>query len=113
MHEYSIVQALLDRVAVEARTHDAISVHRIRVQLGEQSGVEADLLEAAFEMARIRTLCENATLEIVPVAAKWECRTCGAEISRGQILRCSLCQAPARMVSGDEIVLEQIEMEAA
>jgi len=113
MHEYSIVQALLDRVATEARMHDAISVHRIRVQIGEQSGVESDLLEAAFEMARTRTLCENATLEIVPVAAQWECTTCGAQIAAGQILRCSLCETPARMVSGDEIVLERIEMEAA
>ena len=113
MHEYSIVQALLDRVAAEARTHGATTVQRIRVQIGEQSGVESDLLDAAFELARVRTLCENATLEIVPVEAKWACPVCGAEIRSGEILRCSLCETPARLVSGDEIVLERIEMEAA
>ena len=43
MHEYSIVQALLDRVAAEARSHGAVAVHRIRVQIGEASGVESDL----------------------------------------------------------------------
>ena len=113
MHEYSIVQALLDRVASEARAHSATVVHRIRVQIGEAAGVESDLLATAFELARTRTLCEAAELEIVPVAARWECRNCGAEIQAGQILRCVLCEQPARLVQGDEIVLERIEMEAA
>lgn len=113
MHEYSIVQALLDRVAAEARAHSAIAVHRIRVQIGEASGVEPDLLETAFELARTRTLCEAADLEIVTVPARWECGNCGAEIAPGQILRCLLCEQPARMVQGDEIVLQRIEMEAA
>lgn len=113
MHEYSIVQALLDRVAVEVRAHDAIAVHRIRVQIGEASGVEPDLLETAFEMARTRTPCESADLEIVAIPARWECGQCGAEIPAGQILKCVLCERPARLVQGDEIVLERIEMEAA
>jgi len=113
MHEYSIVLALLDRVAAEARAHSATTVHRIRVQIGEASGVEPDLLETAFELARTQTLCDAAELEIVPVAARWECGNCGAEINAGQILRCPLCEQPARLVQGDEIVLERIEMEAA
>ena len=113
MHEYSIVQALLDRVESEARAHGAATVQRIRVQIGEQSGVESDLLETAFELARTRTICDGASLEIVPVSARWACPVCQAEIPTGEILRCRLCETPARMVSGDEIVLERIEMEAA
>ena len=113
MHEYSIVQALLDRVAAEARAHGALAVHRIRVQIGEASGVESDLLETAFELARTGTLCEAAELEIVLVPAKWECANCGAEIAAGEILRCLLCERPAQLVQGDEIVLERLEMEAA
>ena len=113
IHEYSIVQALLDRVAEEARSHGARIVHRLRVQIGEQSGVESELLAAAFELARERTLCERADLEIVPVPARWQCDLCRREIEPGQVLRCPVCEAPARMVSGDEIVLERIEMEAA
>jgi len=34
MHEYSLIQALLDRVAEEARKHDAVAVHHIRVKVG-------------------------------------------------------------------------------
>jgi len=113
MHEYSIVQALLDRVAAEARAHEAIAVHRIRVQIGEASGVESDLLATAFELARTETLCATAELEIVPVAARWVCPGCGTEIVVGEVLRCRLCEQPARLAQGDEIVLERIEMEAA
>ena len=113
MHEYSIVQALLDRVAAEARTHSAIAVHRIRVQIGEVSGVETELLETAFDLARTETICDNAELEIVPVPARWKCDSCGANIDRGEILRCLLCDLPVRLAAGDEIILERIEMEAA
>lgn len=113
MHEYSIVQALLEQVSSEARTHGAATVHKIRVQIGEASGVESDLLQTAFELARMRTICDAAELEIVPVAARWECDKCGAVIQTGEILRCKPCGQPARLVQGDEIVLERLEMEAA
>ena len=38
MHEYSIVQALIDRVQKEADAHGAEAVHGIRVRIGEISG---------------------------------------------------------------------------
>jgi hydrogenase nickel incorporation protein HypA/HybF len=113
MHEYSIVQALLDRVEAEARTHEATLVYRVRVRIGEFAGVEPELLRSAFELVRESTLCAGAELEIVPSAAVWECRDCGTSIPRGAVLRCRICEGPARLASGDEILLEQIEMEAA
>ena len=113
MHEYSIVQALLERVEAEARGHNATQVHRVRVRIGELAGVECDLLESAFDLARGSDLCRAAKLEIVPTAAVWECRECRAEIPSGGILRCPRCRGPASLSSGDEILLEQIEMEAA
>ena len=111
MHEYSIVSALLARVEAEARVHGAEKVHSIRVQIGELSGVEKDLLEAAYELARERTLCEKAELEIVPVEARWACRSCKTTIPKGAILRCSDCDLPAELAAGDEILLERVEME--
>jgi Zn finger protein HypA/HybF involved in hydrogenase expression len=47
------------------------------------------------------------------VEAQWECGTCLAAIARGAALRCTACGQPARLRSGDEIMLDQIEMEAA
>lgn len=113
MHEYSIVEALLHRVEAEARIRRALSVGRIRVALGELSGVDPELLSTAYEVFRERTLCQEAEMEIRTVPAHWVCSGCGLPIAPGQILRCPDCQEPARLASGDEIVLEQIEMEVA
>ncbi len=111
MHEYSIVEALMGRVESEARTRRAISVGRIRVALGELSGVDPELLSKAYEVFREKTLCETADLEIRTVPARWACPSCGLPLAPGEILRCPSCQIPARLEAGDEIVLEQIEME--
>lgn len=111
MHEYSIVSALLARVEAEARAHGAETVHRIRVQIGELSGVETELLESAYELARERTMCERAELEIVPIEARWACSSCKSSIPRGAVLRCPDCDLPAALAAGDEILLERVEME--
>ena len=113
MHEYSIIQALVARVEAEARARGASSVERVRVALGELSGVEPDLLASAYEVFRERTVCHGATLEIRTVPAAWVCPACGGALARGVVLRCPTCNLPARLASGDEILLEQIEMEVA
>jgi len=113
MHEYSIVQALLERVESEAALRGARSVARLTVSIGELSGVEADLLAKAYETFRERTICERAELEIRPVGARWECPSCRTPFERGALLRCATCDSPARLAAGDEIVLDRIEMEVA
>ena len=113
MHEYSIVGELISRVEAEARAHGAASVHRIQVRIGELAGVEIELLESAYAVFREKTICSNARLEIDPIPARWACPQCRRSISRGEVLRCTHCQVPARLESGDEIILDRIEMEVS
>jgi hydrogenase nickel incorporation protein HypA/HybF len=111
MHEYSIVQALMERVEAEARARRATAVHRLSVRIGELSGVEVNLLTAAYETFRERTICEKAELDLQTIAARWECPGCGGTIDRGERLTCGRCARPARLAAGDEIMLDRIEME--
>lgn len=111
MHEYSIVQALVERVDAEARARHATAVHRLSVRIGELSGVEVDLLTTAYETFRERTICERAKLDLHFVPARWECPRCRGTIGRGDFLTCPACAVPARLVEGDEIMLDRIEME--
>ncbi len=111
MHEYSIVHALLEKVEASAREHHATAVHSIRVRIGELAGVEPDLFASAFELCRSNTLCSGAQLDVVPSPAVWSCPQCAHSIANGEILSCPLCKVPARLSSGDEILLERIEME--
>jgi hydrogenase nickel incorporation protein HypA/HybF len=110
MHEYSLVSALVDRVLQEARARDAVAVHRLAVRIGALSGVEPELFASAFTLCR-QGLLENATLDIRRAQTAWECPRCGAAIPEGAPLHCGSCDLPARLSSGDEILLEQIEME--
>ena len=111
MHEYSIVEALIERVNAEARARGATSVHRLSVRIGELSGVEVELLSTAYDTFRQRTICEDAALVLQIVPARWACPDCGDTIARGAVLTCPSCAMPARLVQGDEIVLDRIEME--
>ena len=111
MHEYSIVQALYDKVLAEAVARGATSVSGLTVRLGALSGVDAGLLDTAWKTFRVRTLCEQAPLQIETVAAKWACSRCGMDVAPGGILTCPACEAPARLKQGDEIILARIEME--
>jgi hydrogenase nickel incorporation protein HypA/HybF len=111
MHEYSIVQALMARIEEQVGAHGAVAVHRVSVRIGELSGVEPDLLASAFDLVRDGTSCGGATLDIRRVPAAWECRACGAGIPAGGPLRCASCGGAARLARGDEIVLDQLELE--
>ncbi len=111
MHEYSIIQSLVDEVESVARRHAGASVHAVYVGIGELAGVDAGLLQTAYDTFRAGTMCEAAELTIRRVAARWHCPACQASIDRGEILRCPLCNEPARLAAGDEIVLERVELE--
>lgn len=113
MHEYSIVQALLDRVEREAVERSATAIHRLHLRIGELSGVEVDLLTTAFDTFKSRSVSQHAELVVHPVAAVWTCPGCGLELTRGQVLRCPECALPARLSQGGEIFLDRIEMEVA
>ena len=111
MHEYSIVQALMERVAAEARARRAVAVHRLSIQVGELAGVDVGLLATAYETFRERTICARAALDVQTIPARWECPGCLRAIARGERLRCPVCALPARLAAGDEFVLDRIEME--
>jgi len=85
VHEYSIVQALVERVGAEARARRATAVHRLAIRIGELSGVEPELLRTAYETFRERTICEGAALDVQVVAARWECPGCGRAVGRGEL----------------------------
>jgi hydrogenase nickel incorporation protein HypA/HybF len=70
MHEYSIVQALLERVGEEAEAHGASRVHRVRVAIGELAGVEIELLRTAYDTIRRHTVCDGAPLDVRCVEAR-------------------------------------------
>ena len=113
MHEYSIVQSLIERIDRELAANNGTHVHRVEVAIGELAGVEVELLKTAFETFREGTSCANATIEVHSIAASYRCFFCDRPIARKSVLQCPECKRPARLESGDEILLERVEMEVA
>jgi hydrogenase nickel incorporation protein HypA/HybF len=111
MHEYSIVASLVERVQREVVARPGAVVRRLHVRIGELAGVELELLRTAFETFRERSVCDGAELDIESVPAVWQCSRCDRAIAPGTVLRCPDCKRPARLASGDDIILERIEME--
>jgi hydrogenase nickel incorporation protein HypA/HybF len=111
MHEYSIALDLLRSIEAAAAPYEAAAVQRVHLRIGELAGVEAELLSSAFELVRPGTICATAELEIETSPAVWCCSLCGKPIATGAPLTCPHCDVPARMDSGDEIMLQRLEME--
>jgi len=113
MHEYSIVQSLIDQVEIQATRAGAVGVHTLTVQIGESSGVDAGLLKTAFDTFREKTICAKAELLIERVAVQWECPKCGEPPKPNGPLRCSTCEVPVKLTAGSEIILSRLELEVA
>lgn len=112
MHEYSLVQALVERVEAEAARRKATAVHRLQVRIGELSGVDPELFQTAYDTFREGTICAEAPLALERVAATWSCPRCGRRIARGAPLRCDDCGEPARLdEGGDALTLMRVELE--
>jgi hydrogenase nickel incorporation protein HypA/HybF len=111
MHEYSLVLSLIERVEQEMKTHHATSAQRIVVSVGELSGVEAELLASAFEIARESTLLKDTELAVTRVPARWRCSNCNNEVNSRMSLTCDACGGQAKLVEGGEILFESVELE--
>lgn len=113
MHEYSIVQAMFDQIAETARAHHAQRVRHVTVRVGQSAGVEIALLRTAYDTFRSGTLCADAPIDIEEVPVRWGCPAGHGEIGPGMGLTCPECHRPARLISGDEIILDRLELEVA
>ena len=111
MHEYSIVQAMYEQIERQAAQRGAIAVKRVYVRIGRSAGVDVPLLRTAWETFRVKTLCDDAPLEVDEVPERWACPDGHGDLVPGRPLTCETCGRPARMVSGDEIILERLELE--
>ena len=115
MHELSVCLALIDQVERIARDRNSSAVSRIVIKLGPLSGVEAQLLRRSYPMAATGTVAEHAELKIDTSSVVVHCSQCGSEseVTANRLL-CSSCgDYRTRIVSGDEMILQSVELQQA
>ncbi|MCB1493360.1 MAG: hydrogenase maturation nickel metallochaperone HypA [Rhodobiaceae bacterium] len=112
MHELAVCQSLIRETEKVAEKHGARRVTRLVVAIGPLSGVEAPLLERAFEIARFGTVADGAVLEIETMPVTVWCGDCEAEsVVPANALLCDRCGTwKVSVRSGDELLLKRLEL---
>ncbi len=113
MHEYSIVQSLLDSCEENAAKNNAKKVTKVVVKIGVMSGVEPELLKTAFDTFKEKTICQDAEfiINIQPVVVK--CNNCLVESTLQKLeYRCPKCKSTQLdILDGEEMYLMQLELQ--
>jgi hydrogenase nickel incorporation protein HypA/HybF len=121
VHELAVAQALVDQVdtvidrhAASQDQHAAWRASLIRVRIGPLAGVVPELLASAFPLAAAGRRMQHAALEFAHAPIRVHCQTCGAETDAAMNrLLCGACgDWHTRIVSGDELLLESVELES-
>lgn len=113
MHEFSIVNALLDMCEQNAKDHDMAKVLKVEIKIGKLSGVEPHLLETAFNTFKEGTMCDGAIFEMHLQDVILHCNECNKEsIILNNVFECPLCKSTeCRVVDGEDMYLMRLEME--
>jgi hydrogenase nickel incorporation protein HypA/HybF len=110
MHEYSIVQALINQCDDIVKENEATEVEKLTVKIGVLSGVEPDLLQTAFDTFKKGTVCENAEYiqYLQPVVI--QCNDCQAESEiKNDEYNCPKCNSSSfDIIDGEDLILMQL-----
>ncbi|MBN2964151.1 hydrogenase maturation nickel metallochaperone HypA [Sulfurospirillum sp. T05] len=113
MHEFSIVNALLDLCEKNAKENSASQVLKVEIKIGKLSGIEPHLLKTAFDTFKEGTLCENAELLMHLQDLVLYCSTCKSEsVLEKNEFYCPKCNSvEVSVLDGEEMYLMRLEME--
>lgn len=115
MHELSVCKALVNEVLRIAMQCDAVWVTGVRLRVGPLSGVVPALLAHAYPIAVAGTCAEGSLLAIDETPIRVRCAECGLETdTQMSRLLCAVCNSTqVALVSGDELLLESVELQLA
>jgi hydrogenase nickel incorporation protein HypA/HybF len=115
MHELSIAQSIAEAVEIKAVECNAARVKRVRLSIGEASGIVTDSLVFCFEMiASLTPILEGASLSIDSMPHRAHCHSCAREFDvKNFVARCPTCgELSTEVVSGNELEILDMEIEA-
>ena len=113
MHEFSVVQSLLDLIEKHALENKAKSVSKVVIKVGKMSGIEPHLLKIAFDTFKEKTICENAKLEMVIQDVIAKCEDCNKDFTiENNRFICPFCNSyNLQIVDGEDMYLMSLELD--
>lgn len=113
MHELVIVEGILETVIPEVQKHNVSKILKIRLKIGDLSGVVPRCVHEYFDIAAAGTIAEGAKLEIESIPVRIRCSTCGYDGVLGKVrYLCPSCGGTDfRITQGKEYYIENVEAE--
>lgn len=113
MHEYSVVQALMEQIESIAAQNDATLVSKVVVKIGVMSGIEPHLLEIAFNTFKERSVCDGAAFEMSIQPVIIACNQCHHKSELKEIAyHCDVCESTdVTVLDGEDMFLMSLEMQ--
>ncbi|MBN1839970.1 MAG: hydrogenase maturation nickel metallochaperone HypA [Campylobacterales bacterium] len=113
MHEFSIVNALLEMCEKNAKEHHATKVTKVEIKVGKLSGIEPHLLETAFDTFKEESICDGAEFVMHLQDVVIRCEACQKEatLNTNEFI-CPFCKSTdLTVIDGEEMFLMHLEME--
>ncbi|MDR0350279.1 MAG: hydrogenase maturation nickel metallochaperone HypA [Coriobacteriales bacterium] len=113
MHEFGLMQSVLEQVQETAREAGAERVYEIKLVIGEMREVLPEAMDFAFEALSPGTLCEGAHLRIRAVGPSSRCLSCGQSFEHDRFhWACPACDSLAtEPLTGKELYIDSIEVD--
>jgi hydrogenase nickel incorporation protein HypA/HybF len=104
MHELSLAMDVIDLVNHEVDKNGVTCVEEVLIEIGDLSGVEADIFLSALQMVVKDTFLENTIIKINHTPGKGRCRSCNLEFEMKTFFdQCPDCQSfTSEIIDGKE-----------
>jgi hydrogenase nickel incorporation protein HypA/HybF len=111
MHEFSIVQRIVDIALESAAVNNVEHISSVEVEVGKASGVVPEAMEFAWEAATKGTLLNNATLKIKHIPVRVKCGICRLQYEPEEVYEvCPGCgEVSPEIINGKEVRVVAIE----
>ncbi|CAK0768916.1 Hydrogenase maturation factor HypA [Gammaproteobacteria bacterium] len=113
MHELAVAYALVEQVEMLIHQNQAQRATHIYLRIGPLSGIVPELLSDAISIVAASSRMAGAELEMTRTSIRIYCQVCEAEdeVEINRLLCPSCGNWHTKMISGDELLLERIELE--
>ncbi len=109
MHEYSVVQSMIDLCNKYSQGQD---IEKVVVNIGKMSGIEPHFLKESFNFFKEDTVCKNATIQMNLIDITILCLECNKESKIENLdFHCSYCKSgETKVLTGQEMHIDYIEL---
>lgn len=113
MHELPITQSIVNICSEEVEKHNSGKVTKIKIKIGELSGIVPECIQTYFDIISSGTKVEGAQLDIEKVPLKFKCSTCGFSGNMDlNVDNCPSCGSNELKISGgNEFYIDSMEVE--